>query len=100
MPGVWQKRGVMRRKLFTLFSAISLALCVAACVMWVWSYDRYWSVGYPNSHADIPTGPFPGLDSYKGLFVVQPPRTRWYLRAPYWWITLVLIVLPLLWMRD
>jgi hypothetical protein len=36
----------MRRKLFTFFSAVSLLLCVAVCVLWVWSrsttlYETY-----------------------------------------------------------
>src|SRR5215218_6049661 len=32
----------MRRCLFTFFSAVSLLLCVAVCVLWVRTYD-YWT---------------------------------------------------------
>ena len=32
----------LARRLFTLCSALSLLLCVAVCVLWVWSYwQRY-----------------------------------------------------------
>jgi hypothetical protein len=36
-----QRRSVMRRKLLTLFSVVSLLLCVAACVLWARSFVWY-----------------------------------------------------------
>jgi hypothetical protein len=44
----------MRRRLFTLLSALSLLLCVGACVMWARSYspNRFAGLGYPPLFSD------------------------------------------------
>jgi hypothetical protein len=51
--------GDMRRRLFTIFSAVSLVLCVAMCVMWVRSYwvndsfysSRWWPRGLTSNES-------------------------------------------------
>ena len=52
----------MRRRLFTLCSAVSLLLCVAACVLWVRSYFR----------RDV-----------VGLTTLSPEGANWYYREIY-----------------
>ena len=42
----------LARRLFTLFAAVSLLLCVAACVTWVRTtkYDYYNRIGFPSDN--------------------------------------------------
>src|SRR4051812_36410916 len=55
----------MKRKLFTFFSALSLLMCAAVCVLWLRSYR-------------IPAKPrFPAVDLNFGT----PGRTVWIVRA-------------------
>ena len=39
----------MIRRLFTILSAASLVLCVAACVLWAWSYAQLTSVSWADA---------------------------------------------------
>src|SRR3954464_6050827 len=41
----------MKRKLFTFFSALSLLLCAAVCVLWVRSYFVAYSPRFPSGWA-------------------------------------------------
>lgn len=45
----------MRRKLFNVATVVSLALCVAACVLWVRSY-RVWEGGFCTKTSTEPDG--------------------------------------------
>ena len=57
MPGPARYHAPMRRRLFTLCTALSLLLCVAVCVLWVRSYWRneyvIWSNGDPIQRVSI-----------------------------------------------
>ena len=55
----------MRRRLFNFFSAASLLLCVAVCVLWVRSYRRFDDVVYVARHR------VDNFCSYRCRFFVQ-----------------------------
>ena len=50
----------LARRAFTLFSGLSLLLCVAVCVLWAWSYQRLGAVNLIASERSLaiaaPTG--------------------------------------------
>jgi hypothetical protein len=74
MPG-------MRRRLFTILSALSLVLCLATCVLWVRSYRAYDGI---SRDVNI-TGPSTGILSISGRLIVyhfasdypNPPKAKW-----------------------
>src|SRR4051794_21240423 len=63
LPGVrYTEDHSMKRKLFTFFSALTLLLCVAVCVLWVRSYwrdENRWGDEFSWS-ATVPDPEYPG----------------------------------------
>jgi hypothetical protein len=75
----------MRRRLFTLLSALSLILCVGTCVLWARSYvrtDAYeW---HPDRYRRLVISSRRGVVEYwRGIMYTFPSSTP-VLSLPYW----------------
>jgi hypothetical protein len=88
----------MRRRLLNLLTALSLLLCVAVCVLWVWSYAATPAVFHqrPGRTSGVmayrgrllfetagrhDTPVWPGLRGLATVRVASPPSERLYLDA-------------------
>jgi hypothetical protein len=77
----------MRRTLFTFFSAVSLLLCVAACVFWVRSYwrgDRVDAFVYPYQYRQTPAWSIALISGKGGLGLSVAHNCRYYADEARW----------------
>jgi hypothetical protein len=67
-------------------------------ILWTLIWRRDWYPGM-TMHGDA-LGPLPRLWSYGGMLRMHFSQSNFYVRAPHWWLALILLLLPLLWLRD
>ena len=65
----------MRRRLLNLLTALSLLLCVAACVLWARSYGGLEGIGVTNGRDDRCRSTDLELISFRGLLIVEVTMT-------------------------
>jgi hypothetical protein len=87
-----ERRYVMRRKLQILFSALSLLLCVAVCVLWVRSYlvldtvQRY-RLGPGNPNELYQLNASSGAIGYGRVYLDDPSKQSWpRTDTPWHWV--------------
>jgi hypothetical protein len=73
----------MKRRLLNLLSGLSLLLCVAATVLWVWGWENRYTVirGGAGTHFEVTTGDgrvaFYYLTDPSGVVQMTPPPGQW-----------------------
>lgn len=97
MPRVRDDEGhSMRRKLFTFFSALSLLLCLAVCVMWVRG-PSYRLQLYPFVSISEFNPTWRGYALSPGFYVEWGGITQ---VASYWFLFVHTLVAPIWWLND
>jgi hypothetical protein len=81
----------VKRRLFTILSALSLLLFVAVCVLWVLSYRADYAVSHRGSLRSDATGTLYGVVIAQGgvgviMLSFPPPHAQQILEGPRWYI--------------
>jgi hypothetical protein len=90
-----------RRYILNGFVALSLHLCVATVVLWIWSYQSPWGNSRQLSGSIGPNGGFDRvidsnwkLWSNQGMLWIEPPHGVNHWDIPYWKIVVLWLISP------